>query len=296
MRRIILLVAILIGAYTVQAQELNCTVVIDAEQTGQTNLQIFKTLEQQLTEFVNNTNWTNREYKNQERIDCSISLIISEYDGTTFTGSMQIGSSRPVFDSTYDSPVYNYNDKQVAFRYKEFEPLNFNLNTYESNLVSIVSYHIYTLIGLDADTFAPNGGENYFKIAKQIVGTAASSSFTGWKPTDGTQSRYQYNDAILSPVYKEFHTAMYDYHRVGLDAMSEDQKEAKNTIIGSIKTLKGINDRRPNSYLLRTFFDAKSGEIQSIFSGGPRVDIAELVENLTRMAPTKRSAWSEIKL
>jgi hypothetical protein len=296
MRRILLIVIILFGVFSGQSQELNCTVVIDAEQTGQSNLQIFKTLEQQLTEFVNNTNWTNQEYKNQERIDCSISLIISEYDGTTFTGSMQIGSSRPVFNSTYDSPVYNYNDKQVSFRYKEFEPLNFNLNTYESNLISIVSYHVYTIIGLDADTFELNGGDRFFGIAKQIVGTAASSNFSGWKPTDGTQSRYQYNDAILSSVYKEYHKALYDYHRLGLDAMADDQKEAKNTIIESIKTLKGINDRRPNSYLLRTFFDAKEGEIQSIFSGGPNVDIVELIENLNRMAPTKRSSWGEIKL
>jgi hypothetical protein len=295
MRKILLFVSFIIGVYSVHSQELNCTVAIDAQQTGQSNLQIFKTLEQQLTEFVNNTSWTNKEYKKQELIDCSITLIISEYDGDTFSGSLQIGSSRPVYNSIYDSPIYNYNDKQVSFNYKEFEPLNFNLNVFGSNLVSIISYHIYTLIGLDADSFEPNGGETYFSIAKQIIGTAASSNFSGWKPTDGTQSRYQYNNAILSNVYKEFHTALYDYHRSGLDTMEDDQKAAKIKIIAAIKTLKGINDRRPNSYLLRTFFDAKSGEIQSIFSGGPRLDTAELVENLNRMAPTQRSSWSEIK-
>ncbi len=296
MRRILLLVSFIVGSLSVQAQELNCTVSIDAEQTRQPNLQIFRTLEQQLTEFVNNKSWTNKEYKNQERIDCNIVLIISEYDGDTFSGTMQIGSSRPVYGSTYDSPIYNYNDRQVAFTYKEFEPLNFNLNVFESNLVSILSYHIFTIIGLDAASFEPNGGDYYFGIAKQIVSTAASSNFSGWKSTDGTQSRYQYNNALLSNVYQEFHTVMYDYHRLGLDIMHDDQKDAKNAIIDAVKTLKGINDRRPNSYLLRTFFDAKEGEIQSIFSGGPRVDIAELVENLNRMAPTKRSTWGEIKL
>jgi len=296
MRRILLLVSFIVGSFSVQAQELNCTVNIDAEQTGQSNLQIFRTLEQQLTEFVNNRSWTNTEYKNQERIDCNITLIISDYDGDTFSGSMQIGSSRPVFSSTYDSPIYNYNDKQVTFTYKEFEPLNFNLNVFESNLVSIISYHVYTMIGLDAASFELNGGDKFFGIAKQIVSTAASSNFSGWKPVDGTQSRYQYNNALLSNVYQEFHIVMYDYHRLGLDIMHDNKKNAKNVIIDAIKTLKGINDRRPNSYLLRTFFDAKEGEIQSIFSGGPRVDIADLVENLNRMAPTKRSAWAEIKL
>ncbi len=296
MRRILLLVSLLVITFTAQTQELNCTVTIDAQQTGQSNQQIFRTLEQQLTEFINNTSWTNTEYKNQERIDCSMTLIISDYDGDVFNGTLQVGSSRPIFNSTYDSPIYNYNDKQVSFDYKEFEPLNFNLNVFESNLVSIISYHAFTLIALDASTFERNGGDYYFGIAKQIVNTAASSGYSGWKPTDGTQSRYQYNNAMVSNVYKEFHTAMYDYHRIGLDNMHTDKKAAKETIIGAIKTLKGINDRRPNSFLLRTFFDAKSGEIQSIFSGGPRVDIAELVDNLTRMAPTKRSNWSQIKL
>jgi len=295
MYRILLFVSIILGSFVVQAQELNCTVTIDATQTGQTNLQIFKTLEQSLTELINKTSWTNTEYKNQERIDCNMTLIITQYDGEAFSGSMQINSSRPIYGSVYDSPVYNYNDKQVQFNYKEYEPLNFNLNVFESNLVSVVAYHIYTIIGLDAATYEKNGGDRFFGIAKQIVGTAASSKFTGWRSTDGTQSRYQYNDAILSNVYKEFHTSMYNYHISGLDAMQGDQKVAKTAIISAIKVLKGINDRRPNSYLLRTFFDAKSDEIQAIFSGGPSVDIGELLENLNRMAPTRRSNWAAIK-
>ncbi len=296
MRRILFIVLFIVGSFVVQAQELNCTVIIDATQTQQPNNPIFKTLERQLTEFINNKSWTNKEYKNQERIDCSIALIISNYEGDVFSGTMQIGSSRPVYGSSYDCAIYNYNDKQVSFTYKEFEPLNFNLNVFETNLVSIMSFHVFTIIGLDADSFELNGGEYYFSIAKQIVNTAASSNFLGWKSSDGNQSRFQFNNALLSNVYQEFHTAMYDYHIRGLDVMHDDQKAAKNAIIDAISTLKKINDRRPNSYLLRTFFDAKEGEIQSIFSGGPRVDIVDLVENLNRMAPTKRSSWSEIKL
>jgi hypothetical protein len=296
MRRILLLVSFFSGIATATSQELNCTVVIDATQTGQSNNQIYRTLENQLTEFVNNRSWTNIEYKNQERIDCSITLIISNVEGNSFTGSMQIGSSRPIYNSTYDSPVYNYNDKQVSFTYKEFDPLNFNINTFDSNLVSVVAYHVYTMIGLDAATYELQSGERFFAIAKQIINTASSSNFPGWKPTDGTQSRYQYNNAILSNVYVEFQTALYDYHRTGLDIMEKEPKKAKSSIVGAIKALKGINDRRPNSYLLRTFFDAKSDEIKSIFSGGPKVDVANLIENLNRMSPTRRSEWAQIKL
>ena len=295
MRKFLLFLLCTIAVFSAQAQELNCTVTIDAEQTGQPNLQIFRTLETQLREFVNNTKWTDKTYKNQERIDCNMSLIISQFDGDTFTATLQIQSSRPIFDSTYDSPVYNYFDRQVSFNYKEFEPLNFNMNSFSSNLVSVVAFHVYTVLGLDADTYAPFGGAEYFEIAKQITNTAASSNFAGWKANDGNQSRYRYNDALLSQVYKEFHDAMYQYHREGMDVMSTDPKTAKLKIAQSIEKLKGINDRRPNSFLLRTFFDAKSDEIQAIYSGGPQVDITKLIENLNRVAPTKQSNWAEIK-
>ncbi|HLT50169.1 MAG TPA: DUF4835 family protein [Aequorivita sp.] len=295
MRKILLFLLCASAVFTAQAQELNCTVSIDAEQTGQPNLQIFRTLETQLREFVNNTKWTDKDYKNQERIDCNMSLVISQYDGDTFTATLQIQSSRPAFDSTYDSPVYNYFDKQVSFNYKEFEPLNFNMNSFGSNLVSVIAFHVYTIIGLDADTYVLNGGAPYFEIAKQITNTAASSNFSGWKSTDGNQSRFRYNDALLSSVYKEFHEVMYLYHREGLDVMASDQKKAKQEIANAINKLKGINDRRPNSFLVRTFFDAKSDEIQAIFSGGPQVDITKLVENLNKLAPTKRTNWTEIK-
>ncbi len=278
-----------------QAQELNATVTIDAVQTGQPNLQVFRTLEQQLTEFLNQTRWTNRVYKNQERIDCNFSIIVSSFDSTTFLASLQIQASRPVYGSTYDSPIYNYNDQQFNFEYVEFQPLNFNPNTFSSNLVSVLAYHVYTIIGLDADTFEANGGIEYFQTAKQIVNTASVTDFSGWKATSGRQSRFQYNDALLSTVYAEFHAAMYDYHRFGMDKMVDNQLDAKQNIILALEKLKNINDRRPNSFLLRTFFDAKAEEIAGIYSGGPKVDIARLTEILNRMAPTKNTYWGEIK-
>lgn len=295
MRNIILFVAIFLSSLGVQAQELNCSIFIDADQTGQPNQQVFRTLEDQLTEFVNNTKWTNKIYKNQERINCNMSIIISDYINDTFSATIQIQSSRPTYGSTYDSPVFNYFDRQFTFKYVEFQPLNYNRNAFGSNLISVIAFYVYTIIGLDANTFELNSGEEYFQEAKQIVNTAASSAFKGWRSADGTQSRYRYNDALLSAVYAEYHNAMYDYHRKGMDAMSENQKTGKAEIINAISILKGINDRRPNSFLLRTFFDAKSDEITTVFSGGPKVDIVELVENLNRIAPTMRSNWSNIK-
>ena len=291
----LLFISILFITFLSKAQELNCTIEINADQTGQPNLQVFRTLESQLLDFVNTTKWTDKDYKNQERIDCNMSIIVNEFESNVFTASIQIQASRPVFQSSYNTPTYNYNDKQFNFIYSEFEPLNFNINNFDSNLISVIAFHVYTILGLDADTFELNGGEEYFDIAKQIVNTAASSGSKGWKSTDGNQSRFRYNDALVSQVYKEFHTAMYEYHRNGLDLMHNSQREAKVNIVKAIGILKSINDRRPNSYILRTFFDAKSDEIQSIFSDGPAVDITKLINNLNRMAPTKRNNWAEIK-
>ena len=210
------------------AQELNCSVYINAEQTGQPNNQVFRILETQLTEFINTTAWTDKSYKNQEKIECNMSIIISNFDSNLFTATIQIQSSRPVYGSSYTSPIYNYNDKQFNFSYVEFQPLVFNINSFTSNLISVIAFHVYTIIGLDADTFELNGGEPYFAIAKQIVNIAATSGFRGWKSTDGKQSRYSLNDALLSQVYSEFHSAMYEYHLNGLDLMSTSPRIAKS--------------------------------------------------------------------
>lgn len=279
----------------VNAQEMNCRITINAEQTGMADLQIFRTLERELTEFVNDTKWTDKVFANQERIECSMVIIVNSYNSDNFSASIQIQASRPVFGSSYNSPIYNYNDRQFDFTYREFQPLNFNANVYSTNLISVIAFHVYTIIGLDASTFSPNGGDEYFAIAKQIVNTAASGNSPGWKPADGQQTRYQFNDALLSPVFKEFHTVMYDYHRKGMDLMSENQKDAKINIASAVNKLKQINDTRPNSFLLRTFFDAKAEEIEGVFSGGPSVPVDELVQNLNRISPTKRTNWQKIK-
>lgn len=296
MRNIYFLLAFIVLAGSVSAQEINATITIDAEQTGQPNYQVFRTLKDQLTDFVNNTKWTNAEYLNQERIDCNFTLIIQSFESTNFTGNLQIQSSRPIYGSVYDSPIYNYNDRQFSFEYSEFQPLVFNINTFDSNLVSILAYHIYTIIGLDADSFELGAGKRYFSIAQQIVNNAAGSEFAGWKAISGPQSRFRYNDAIISNVYNEFHDAMYIYHREGLDKMGENPREAKEAVIRAVKELKKINDRRPNSYLLRTFFDAKSDEMEDIFSGGPSVEVNELVDILNRIAPTRGANWRKIRL
>ena len=277
------------------AQELNCQVVVNAEKTGQANASVFKTLQNSLTEFINQTRWTNREFLPQERINCSMFINITEYDGNSFSGTIQVQSSRPVYGSTMVTPVFNFNDEQLAFTYTEYQPFSYSPNQFDSNLVSIVSFYVYTILGLDADTFSEQGGTSYFQTANQIVGTAQQSPLSGWKAADGTRSRYQLNADLLSNTYSGYRSALYDYHRNGLDVMHMSPVEGKKAIATAIVDLNRMNSRRPNSLLLRTFFDAKADEVAQIFSGGPSVNIKEVVEALNNMAPNHTEKWGNIR-
>ena len=277
------------------SQELNCNVVVNAQLTGNENLQVFKTLENQLSEFVTKTKWTNKTVAPQERIDCNIVINITEYSGENYAASIQVQSSRPVFGSSYTTPIYNVNDRDFSFQYLEFQNLIYNENQYESNLVSVLAFHIYMVLGLDADSFAENSGDTYFKQAQRIVNFSQQENYKGWKLEDGLQSRFALVDNILSPTFKEFRTIMYNYHRRGLDIMSESVKDGKNEIALALSYFKAMNSRRPNSYLTRVFFDAKADEIQQIFSDGPSVDISNLLDVLNRVAPTHSGKWRNIK-
>jgi hypothetical protein len=277
------------------SQELNCNVVVNAQQTGNENLPIFKTLEKQLKEFINNTKWTNKTFTFQERIDCSMIINIVNYSGESFQASLQVQSSRPVYGSSFTTPVYNYNDRDFNFTYLEFQNLIFSPTQYESNLVSVLAFHVYMILGLDADSFSENGGDTYFKQAQTIVNYSQQDNFKGWKLADGLQSRFALIDNILSPTFKEYRDIMYTYHRKGLDVMSKDAKDGKEQIAASLKQFQAMNSRRPNSFLLRTFFDAKADEIQQIFSDGPNVNIASVKETLQKVAPMHSSKWQNIK-
>lgn len=281
-------------AITTNAQELNCNVVVNAQLTGNENVQIFKTLERQITEFVNSTQWTKRSFNNQERIDCSMVINVQDYSVDTFQATIQVQSSRPVFGSSYNSPVYNFNDRNFAFQYLEFQNLVFNPDRFESNLVSVLTFHIYMILGLDAETFELNAGEEYFEQAQSILNYSAQTNFNGWKAEDGQQTRYTLIDNILSPVYKEYRDVMYRYHRLGLDVMSTDPKNGKQVIADAIGSLRTMNNRRPNSFILRVFFDAKAEEIEQIFSDGPSVQITDVVDSLNKIAPTHAAKWRNI--
>ncbi|MCX7547435.1 DUF4835 family protein [Xanthomarina sp. F1114] len=286
---------LLCSSFSIQAQELNCKVVINADQTGNSNLPVFKTLENQIFEFVNTTKWTDKEFSSQERIESSMFINITEHSGDVFKATIQVQSSRPVYGSSYTTTVHNVNDKDFTFRYLEFQNMVFNPNSFESNLISVLAFHVYMILGIDADTFELNGGDPYFRQAQTIVNYSQVENTKGWKLSDGNQSRYMLVDNMLSQTFEGYRKVMYQYHREGLDLMSENQKEAKSNIANSLISLEAMNRVRPNSFLLRTFFDAKADEITDIFSAGPQVEITKLIDVLNNIAPMYSGQWREIK-
>jgi hypothetical protein len=278
----------------IQAQELNCSITFNTDQVAATNQQVFKTLKKSLTEFVNNTKWSDQTYKGNEKIECSFFFTITTYNADQFTGTLQVQASRPVYNSTYMSPILNINDKDINFNYIEFQNLTFDQNSFDSNLVSIMAFYSNLIVGVDADTFALEGGTKSLEIAQNVANVAQQSQIKGWSQSDKNQNRYFLINDMLSPTFVSFRKAMYEYHLKALDKMADNQKESKENIKMSLKTLSEIADSRPNAYLTRIFFDAKADEILSIYTDGPKVDVTEVINTLNRLSPTNSSKWGKI--
>ena len=295
MTKLFSFIAILI-CMNIHSQELNCIVKINSQSLTNSNQPVFKTLETSLNDFVNKTRWTNKKFKQNEKIDCTIFITVSSYGSDQFVATLQVGSSRPIFNSSYASPVLNFNDKDFNFKYVEFENLIFNPNSFDSNLVSVIAYYAYIIIGLDADTYELNSGKEYYEQAQGIVNGAQQSNYRGWSQNDGgNQNRFFLVNDLMSGTYDPIKSVLYDYHINGLDLMSENAAKGKEGVKQAVLNLEKMYAIRPNAFLTRIFFDAKSDEILSVFSGGPQIKITDLVDNLNRISPLNTSKWSTIR-
>lgn len=296
MRKIIFICLFLAG-FNASSQELNCIVFINHAEIGVSNKQLFETMQNDIFEFMNNTKWTSSNYKTHEKINCSITInILEALSATSFKGSLQLQISRPVFNSTYSTSILNFNDNDISFAYQEFQPLVYNETTYESNLISILTFYAYTILGYQADSFGYKGGENFFKLAENVMIVAQQGGGVGWNRIDGNYTRFQLNENLLSPVYDQYRRAMYEYHILGLDRMVDNSREAKESILKSIVGFQSLFNERPNTFLIRVFMDTKSDEIVDIFSDGPRIDTSQLREVLSNIYPSFDEKWKEIKI
>ena len=278
------------------SQELRATVAVNYEQVNNGNPQLFKNLEKQITEFLNNTKWTENEVKDVEKIECNFFINVTSYGSNNFEATLQVQASRPVFNSTLSSLILNINDKNFNFRFIEFENMIYDANNFSSNLVSVLAFYSNLIIGIDMDSFSKLGGTEYLGIAANIVNVAQSSGFKGWSQSEsGNNNRNFLISDMLSNTFEPFRTAMYLYHREGVDKMAENILQGKEGVSKAIQVLEEIQKTRTNSLITRTFFDIKADEIVSIFSGGPKMDVSKLVETLNRISPLNSQKWNKIR-
>ncbi|MCD8407640.1 DUF4835 family protein [Tenacibaculum dicentrarchi] len=296
MRKFFFLIFILSSIFSLQSQELNALVTINTDKIQSSNKQVYQTLQKSVTAFINETQWTTKAFKQQERINCAFTIIISEQNSNNFTASLQIQATRPVYNSSYATPILNINDTSFNFKYSEFAPLIFNPNTYDSNLVSTIAFYVYTILGIDADTFALKGGTDYFKTAENVMLQAQSSGESAWQNKIGKQNRFALIDGFLSSKFSPLRSIYYEYHRKGFDNFSADKELAKQTIQKNVISLEKLHNISIGNYMIRVFLDAKGDEISNVFSDGkPAKNTQKMLSVLNKIAPTYKDKWKDIK-
>jgi len=279
---------------TVKAQELNCSVTVNADQIQVSNNQVFKNLENSLTEFINQTKWTKIDFEKHEKIKCAISILLTEQTGTnSFKGTLQVQVSRPVFNSSYYSPILNHKDNSFTFNYTQFQALNFNVNNFESNLVSVMSYYSYLIIGLYKDTFSKKGGNKELNLALTIANQAQQSGSVGWDNTRRQVTRFTLIDQLLSANNKPFRDLYYKYHFDALDVFERNQKQAAQKLSNHIESIKTIENYSSN-ILVRMMMDAKADEIVNIYSKNRGVKTANMVSVLKKSSSINSKKWKKI--
>jgi hypothetical protein len=278
-----------------RAQELNCMVSVIAPRIQTSDKRIFTTLQTSIMEFMNNTRWTGDKYKNEEKIECSIQIEITERIGSDeFKGTIQVSSRRPVFGTSYNSPLLNYKDDDLRFRYVEYQPLDYTDGQVNPNLVMVMAFYAYTIIGFDYDTYSALGGGPYFSKAQAIVANSANSAEPGWKAFEGLRNRFWLIENINNPIYKPIRQFYYDFHRKGLDTMVKKRDESIRQISTSLEKLRKVHNDKPLSVFMKTLFDAKSDEMVNLFTGAPGDVQSTAKQTLSTIDPINTSKYQKI--
>lgn len=293
------LTALVIIPGSLFSQELNCNVQISAQQIQGSNRQVFENMQRDVYEFMNNTVWTNHVYTYSERIECNYLInLTDQLSADEFTGTIQIQLKRPVYNTTYNSTILNFVDNNFKFRYVEFQPLEFDPSTYRSNLVSVLAYYTYIILGFDYDSFSPDGGTEYFQMAEKIVSNAQNAPETGWKPYDGSRNRNRYwlVKNALDKGYEGVRQFIYEYYMNGLDKMESKTSEARTNIVESLKLVQEVYRKKPDPfmYLVQIIIDAKSDELVNIFSESFPEEKSRVVEILNEIDPANKTKYGKI--
>jgi len=294
MRKTCLISMILLGTLLprLYSQELQANVAVIANRLPSTiDHKQFQTLQTALYNFINGRQWSNEAFKSNEKILCNFLInISSNTDPTTFQATLTVQAGRPIYNSSYQSPLINFQDENFTFRYVEYQTLDFNENRvqgsepYAANLTAEIAYYVYMILGLDFDTFSLRGGDPYFQKALNIVNNAPEAqSINGWKPFDGVRNRYWLIENLTNSKYTLVHDAYYSYFRSGLDQLYDKEDDARTAILNALNMLNTVNTETPNTMILQFWFQGKSTELDKIFQKSPPDEKARALDLLTRL-------------
>lgn len=289
---ILLLVLIAHGA---MSQELTCQVNINSQQVQTTERAVFDEMEEEFTDFLNELALSEDRFENQEKIKCIVQITLeSSPEIGIYTGAVQIISVRPVYNTNYETTMINFADRDFNFEYTQAQPLNFNENTYNANITSMLGYYALMILGYDYDSFTLMGGDPFFDKARQVVNSAQASNQAGWDQFNSVRNRYWWLNNINDPLMKPFREAMYEYHLRGMDIMTEKPDEARATILEALKKIQQVNQAKPRSILVISFIDAKAEELVKVFSEGETGVRRQVYEILRKIDPSKTEQFKEI--
>ena len=279
------------------SQQIKGKIIVNSESINQTNNTVFKNLENSLSVFINNSSWSNDNYFEYEKINLNILFSIKSYSNNNYVANIEFQASRPVLNSSYTSPIFNYLEKNFQFEHIEFEPITFKENQFESKLSSLLAFYINIIIGLDHDSYILNSGNNFYNISKSILNYANQNNVPGWNSFEngGKLNKFWLIEYLTSKDSNEFSNFIYNYHVNGLDLMHTDILSAKKNIASSISSIKPLQRRNPNSVLIKLIFDSKSDEIKDIYSGGSYFDVSSVILDLNYLSPFFSNKWNSIR-
>lgn len=299
MRKIVSTIALALICSTLLGQELRCTVTINSDQVPGSNKELFNTLKQSIEEYVNTMRWTNMTFQEKERIECSMLLVVKSVQDNVFTCEFTCQSRRPVFGSSYYTPLLNIKDNNFIFTYQEYDRLDYQQHTFTTNLTALLAYYSYLIIGHDMDSFSKLGGTPYFQSCESIVNSAQSASLDnaeaeGWKAFASNRNRYALISNIMDEAFKKYRLFYYEYHRHGLDEMATNVANGRARIAKEIAVLKEVYNARPATYVINTFLDAKNEELVNIFEQGTTDEKKQVYELLMDIDPTRQTTYNRI--
>lgn len=298
MKKLLFSFLIMVAMIPATGQELRCNVRVTSQKIQGTNRQVFETLQSAINEFMNGRVWSNYKFSNNERIECSMLFNFNDYTGNHFTGTLTIQVRRPVYNSSYNTVLFNYIDNDIDFRYEEFQPLDFSENAHLSNLTSLLAFYAYVILGLDFDSYGLESGTEFFKKAENVVNNAQNAIERGWRAGESTsrRNRYWLINNILNDEYAPVREFLYVYHRQGLDLMYDKLVDGRSRIAESLTLLQNVHRNRPDPFMhfFQVVLDAKSEEFVNIFQGSMDDEKRRVTTILNQIDPTNGEKYRRI--